>query len=68
MSAGYYLFMRFHYSWAVMASGSESIWNDKFSGRTFESAWQEDKAMIWWTVFFTVLMSGCFAFCIYVVV
>lgn len=67
MSPVYYLFMRFHYTWALMANGSTSIWNDKYYGMTFEDAWQEDKAMISWTVFSTAIMSFCFAFCTYAV-
>jgi hypothetical protein len=53
-----FMYRPFHYSNLISMKNQSETWNDKFGDNwTFDDAWGEDRRIIWWMAFFSIVAA-----------
>lgn len=55
-----YMYRPFHYSNLRVRLENADGWKAKFKNRSFQSGWGEDRRILWWITFFSIL--ACIGF------
>ena len=53
-----FMYRPFHYSNLISMNAQKDVWNEKFGDNwTFEEGWGEDRRILWWMAFFSIVAA-----------